>query len=221
MPVLANIPLADALAFVAAILYVVGTIVFLPTFTRERSELTAAVLAFFASMAAGLSLLGAADLLDVPILAYLGAFSIITGACVMLRLPFTVLPQPLRPLAFYVSLAVSWLLLSWLVGTPDGRNLLLPATMAYMMVINGGITGGYLFSIGLRSRLPSVRVKAIGSGAGIASCCIGAHLATIAGAPAVVAATFQLAAPLVLLTALFAGRAMQRGTAALPPPSRR
>lgn len=207
-----NLPLADTLTFSAAILYLVGMVVFLPIFAKERSDLTVAVLAFFASMAAGLSLLGSGDLLALPIFTYLGVFAIMTGSCFMLRLPFTALPRPLRPLAFYASLAISWLLLGWLIMTTSGRAMLLPATMAYMMIINGGITSGYLMTVGLRSRLPTVKVKATGGGLGIASCCIGSHAATIAGAPAIVAATFQLAAPLVLLAAFCASRAMQRKT---------
>jgi len=218
---LLQLPLSIALTFTAALLYLISAVIFFVAAGRERNELTVAFLAFLSSMAIYLALLGMGQYTRAAILTYLGVFAVFTGSCVMLRLPLAALPQPLRNLLFSGSLLVSWSLLAWLMLTPIGRQLLLPVTGLYMVAINGGITGLYLLGVGLKSKTPWVKVKATGGGLGIASCCVAAHLAGVAGAPLLVSAFFQIFSPIIILLAIFSGRRIQRQSerGSVPTPS--
>ncbi len=203
-------PLHLATMLIAALLYLVTAVVFLASFVRERSEITVAFLAFLISMAVSLALMGVGQYANEPVLIYLGVFAVFTGSCFMLKLPLSALPAPWRTPAFYGCLLLSWSLLTWMIATAAGRQLLPHLSLWYMIIVNGAVTGLYAIWIGLRSKIPWVKVKATGGGLGIASCCMASHLTSLAGASLVVSASLQFASPLLILAAIFSGRRLQR-----------
>ena len=81
--------------------------------------------------------------------------------------------------------------------------------MWYMIIANGFVVGFFIFFAGLRSKEKALKIKAMGGGMGIASCCIVSHIASISGA-IILSAIFQFLSPILLMLTLFAGHYYQK-----------
>ena len=86
---------------------------------------------------------------------------------------------------------------------------LLNFTIWYDIVINGLVVGFFIFLAGLRAKESWMKMKTIGGGTGIATCCVVANAAMLSGA-FIVSSVFQFLAPIIIIGALLAGRRMQR-----------
>jgi hypothetical protein len=89
----------------------------------------------------------------------------------------------------------------------------------YLIVISGIISGGYMIWQGIRGAAAWVRVKSVGSGLGLAGCCIAIERSVIlfglgvTGAAPLFAEIVGALAPLVVILAILYGRKLQRQVA--------
>ena len=205
-----GIPSGIAIMWGGGIIYAVGAILFLTYFSKEmQSELMEALFAFLVSMAAALLLMGTGEYLGNMLFGYLGSLAILMGSAFMLKFPLTVFPITNRKILFRIILTIVLVSFIFIVLLPLGGKIMPIFIMWDMIIINGLVAGFFIFFAGLRSKERAIKIKATGSGLGIASCCIVSHLASMSGA-ILLSAVFQFMAPLLLISSVFIGRQYQR-----------
>lgn len=206
---LAEVPLPLVIELLAALLYLAGAAVFFVVSSREHNALSDAFLAFLASTAAALGLVGLGQYAEADLLSLLGTFAVLTGSCFMLKLPLTALPKNLRNAAFFSCLVASWLILAWAMVTQVGRQLLPYVTLVYLIGVNGIVVGLTMIGIGLKSRMPWVKIKAIGGGVGVVTSSLAVYLANAPGTPRTLGMLLQFGSPVIILLAIVWGRRLQ------------
>ncbi|MBI4128347.1 MAG: hypothetical protein HY459_04775 [Parcubacteria group bacterium] len=209
MDTILGIPVNVFLLWLAALAYAIGVIFFLDSYRKERGELMIAFLAFVTSMAFANFFMGAGEYWQIPLFMQLGTLAIFVGSAFMLKFPLTALPPSLRRPLFWVSLILFLLFAAWLIVAPLGQRLAPQLSMWFMVVINGILVGGYLVWAGLKATERWKRMKAVGGGIGVATCCVASHGAAVFGA-VFLSAFLQVIAPFVMIGAILGGRYLQR-----------
>ena len=205
-----GIPLHIILMWSAGALYTLGAISFLIAFYKEiANELMQALFAFLLSMALALILMGTGEYSQNITFGYLGTLSILIGSVFMLKFPLTVFSASLRKTLFRFLLLSVLAIFIWMVISHTGRQLIPQFIMWYMIIANGLVAGFFIFFAGLRSKEKALKIKAMGGGMGIASCCIVSHIASISGA-IILSAIFQFLSPILLMLTLFVGHYYQK-----------
>lgn len=195
----------------AGTFYLLGAVLFWRAFREDKGDLMTALFGFLVSMMAALFLMGAGEYRKVMLFGYLGAFAVLIGSAFMLKFPLAALPEKFRSTGFRIVFLAVLLLFAWMVVFPSGQKLMPQFIMWYMIVVNGVVVGFFIFFAGLVAKERWFKVKAIGGGAGIASCCVASHVASMAGV-VLLSAIFQFMAPLIIVISIFAGRYYQRKT---------
>jgi len=180
------------------------------------------ILGFLAGMASFHLLMGASMYWTNTTLAILAAFGAITGSAFLLKFPLLVLPSlAVRKSLFYGALAIGWLLMIWLLLFQGGLQTAMMTGAIYMIVVSGTISGFYIVWKGFHLEDPALKVKCIGGGCSILSCCFLAHLIVLTVGLNVFAKTFIVLAPVALIVVVYLARMMERQkmVAASPSPS--
>lgn len=205
-----GIPLQIIIMWSAGTLYALAAISFLISFHKEMAnELMQALFAFLLSMALALNLMGTGEYSQNMIFGYLGTLSILVGSVFILKFPLTVFPASSRKTLFRFILLSVLVIFIWMVTSQTGRQLMPQFIMWYMIIANGLVAGFFIFFAGLRSKEKALKIKAMGGGMGIASCCIVSHIASISGA-IILSAIFQFLSPILLMLTLFVGHHYQK-----------
>lgn len=234
-----------ALDALTATLYVVLFVMIWKTIQRQPSELSSAILAFALGMALFKILEIVAEVTEIPQFLALALSAAIIGDTFTLKLPLLWAPpawrRPLFGAAFTVSLIVVGMLLFAMASAPafahggdEGVELgtisiasgeqttafpINTLASSYLLLISG-ITGFYLLIQGIRSSATWMRMKSIGSGVGLAGCCIAIERslvlfgAGVSGSAPIIAESIAVFAPLVIILAILYGRRVQGETLA-------
>lgn len=204
-----GIPLSIALMWGAGIMYFIGAVLLWRPLRAEKGELMTALFAFLVSMTAALFLMGAGEYWKSISLGYLGTLAVMVGSVFMLKFPLTTLSQGMRTTAFRIIFIVVLFLFIGMLALPGGQKLMPNFVMWYMMLVNGVVVGFFIFFAGLIAKARWFKVKAVGGGAGIASCCVASHVASMFGV-LLLSAIFQFLAPLIIVLSIFVGRHYQK-----------
>ncbi|MDO8592208.1 MAG: hypothetical protein Q7R92_00375 [bacterium] len=197
----------------SAFFYIIAILFFLGPFRRERSsELMVAFFAFLAGMASFHILLGAGYYFNSLLLIHLGSFCALTGAAYTLKFPLTALRPNLRGPLFYSALIGGWLIIAWMLIFPHSTEVMLWLVFGYMILFSGGIAGLYIIWQGLKTKENWVRVKSIGGGVGIVTCCLAADLLVLIRGMSVLGELFMAIAPIILILSIYFGRYLKSRT---------
>ena len=107
------------------------------------------------------------------------------------------------------SVIIVLALFAWFITSPEREMELGNFTTWYDVFVNGVVVGLFMVFAGLRASEPWLKIKAIGGGAGVASCCIVSNVAAVSGA-IVASSFFQFLAPVIIIVSLILGRKNQR-----------
>ena len=194
----------------SAFFYAVATILLLVSFGREKTELMYSFLAFLLGMAFFHIFLGAGFYTGNMLLIHLGSFAALTGATFTLKFPLTVLSEPQRKPIFYSALAISWLIIVYLLVFPHDAQTMLWLVLGYMIIVSGGIAGTYIIWQGMNAKETWVKVKCIGGGGGLFICCFVADALVLMSGVTFLSEFFMMLAPVVLISSIYAGRYLQK-----------
>ena len=206
---LLGLPTEIAMMFGASLLYIIGIAVTWRTYRGEPNELMTAFMAFLVSMALALSLMAAAMLWGIPMLGMLGTVAILVGSVIMLRFPLSYLDPTKRSTMFAVSSVLAFLFLFFMMVVPAGQRLMADLVMWFMIIVNGVVVSLFMIQVGLVAQERWFKVKTIGGGAGIASCCFVSHIAALLGMVTVMA-VFQFMAPIIIASSIHLGKWLQK-----------
>lgn len=193
----------------SALFYLIAILFFLEPFRREKNELMSAFFAFLAGMATFHLLLGAGFYLDNILLVHLGSLSALTGAAFTLKFPLSALEQHLRKPLFYLAMISGWLIIVWMLIFPHDLKLMLWIVLGYMIVFSGGVAGLYIVWEGIKTKDIGVKIKSIGGGVGIITCCLAADSLVLINSLSMVSELWMSIAPLVLILSIHLGRSFQ------------
>lgn len=204
-------PTMVVVMIMVGIVHGMGAIIFLRAYAREKSELMSAFLSFLISMAGTSFFFGLGMYTNSSISWFLGLFFLFTGSIFMLKFPLSALSEPLRKPLFYLAMLASWVVIIWLMVSQFGRANMMPFSLWYMIIVNGFITSFYMIWIGIQAKENWLKLKAIGGGAGVASCCMVSHSLMMTGIPTamMMGVFFQMIAPAILLFSVFRGHRLQ------------
>lgn len=197
------------LVFISAFFYIVS-IFLLRSYRQEYDELLNAFLAFMVGMAVFHIALGIGLYLNNSSIIYIGLFSALTGATFTLKFVLTHFSETKRAALFYICLAVVWTaFLGALVFSTSTATILL-ATFWYMIFTTGILVGIYIIFRGIISHDAPTRVKSIGGGLGMITCCLIADISAITAGVTILGELFMSVAPLIILGSIYYGRKLER-----------
>ena len=213
-----GLPMGVIIPMFIGIVYSIGAIVFVRVYLRDRGELMAAFLAFLISMATANIFMGLGMYTGNMIFMFLTMFAIFTGSAFLLKFPITVFPQQWRQPLFYIFLVIVLAVNVWMIVSPIPGDQMSEIAMIFMIIVNGIITGFFMIWTGIRAASKSVKIKAIGGGLGVSSCCLVSHVlfSTQVDIGLISSVFFQFIAPFLILGSVYAGRRVQNQSTTNP-----
>lgn len=205
-----GLPEVVFLLWFSALFYVAAIILFLAPLFREKNELMFSFFAFLTGMAFFHIFLGLGLYLNNMIFIHMGSFSALTGAAYTLKFPLTAISPAKRKPLFYLALAAAWLIVVWLLIRPHETKTMLLAVLGYMILASGLIAGPYILWRGIKSKETWMKIKCVGGGAGLFICCLLADVLVLLGGVSVLGEFLMVFAPIVLISATYLGRYVQR-----------
>lgn len=172
----------------------------------ERDELTTAFTAFLLGMAIFHIILGAAELYKNEALILLAVLVAFIGSTYTLRFPLSTIKEPWRSWIFYSVFAGTLLYMIAAVIYSYPIDSVVKTVFWYMIIASGGVSGLYALKKGFEAKTQSVRIKCIGGGAGIITCCLVADLMVVFAGVTIIGEMLMSAAPVILLGSVIHGR---------------
>ncbi len=200
-PMVWGIGMGAFLMMLSGIVYLVCALFLWKTVRREKNELLNALFAFLMYQAVGMFFMGLNWHTMNAAQGYIASLAVFIGSAYMLKFPFASFSASVRKVVFYLSIAVAIGLFAWFMTTPARQMALMHFTVWYDIIVNGLVVGGSIILFGLAAKERSARMKSLGGGAGVVSCCVVANAAMIGGA-LVTSSVFQFLAPVLILSTL-------------------
>ncbi|MDP2593663.1 MAG: hypothetical protein Q8P52_03380 [bacterium] len=188
------------LMYAAGVFYAFCAFLVLKSYRRERNELLGAFLAFLVYQALAMIFMGIEFHTMNLLYGEIAALAVFVGSAYMMKFPFSSFSKGTRRIVFFVTLIVSVMIFTWFLQTPERKTLLMPFVLWYDIVVNGLVVGGAILIFGMRIGPPQ-KIKALGGGAGVVSCCVVANASMLSGA-FLTSAFFQFLAPVLIISAL-------------------
>ncbi len=208
-PMFLGYPLEIVLMWASGIFYLICAAIIWKPFREEKNELLGALFAFLVYQAISMFFMGLGLHTMNMIYENIAALAILIGSAYMLKFPFSSFSSGTRKLIFGTSIIVVLGLFVWFVISPVREMSLVNFSIWYDVYVNGVVVGLFMIIVGLRSHISWLKIKALGGGSGVVSCCIVSNVAMVSGALAV-ASVFQFVAPIIIVTAIYAGRRKQQ-----------
>ncbi|GEM_PF-1510583 len=208
-PMLFGMPLVNALMIASGIFYFICAAIIWKPYKQEKNDLMGALLAFLIYQAFAMILMGIGMQTHNMLYDNLGSLAVFVGSVYMLKFPFTVFPEKTRKIFFYLAMIAALVLFGWFMMTPEREMMLMKFILWYDLIVNGIVVGFFIFFFGLKANERAVKVKAMGGGVGVATCCIAANAAMIMGAM-IVSSVFQFLAPIIIIFSIVTGRKLQK-----------
>jgi len=175
-----------------------------------------AFFAFLVGMAWLHIFIGAGIYLKQMLLSHIGFLGGLIGATYTLKFPLSALSEPKRKSLFYFSLILALLITLWMIIFPHKTSIMIWASYLYMITVVGLISGFYIVWQGIKAKERWIKVKAIGGGMSLITCCLVADVLVLytlaAGIKLVVVSGhfFMWLAPIILIFSIYLGRYLQR-----------
>ena len=178
-------------------------------FRQEKNELMGALFAFLVYQAVSMFFMGIEMHTMNLMYGNIATLAVFIGSVYMLKFPLSYLSERVRRIWFRVFLIAVLSLFVWFIQTPERQMAMMHFTLWYDIIVNGIVVGGFILFIGLRAVGRFLKIKAIGGGTGVISCCVVANAAMLGGA-FLTSAVFQFLAPVVILWSLAFARRKQK-----------
>ncbi len=172
---------------------------------RDKNELISALFAFLVYQAISMIFMGLEMHTMNMNYTYIATLSVLIGSTYMLKFPFSSLSQGVRRIIFMFSLVVVLGIFIWFMQTAERQMSLMNFTLWYDIIVNGIVVGGFMLMLGLRTKEGSLRLKALGGGTGVVSCCVVSNGAMLGGA-ILTSSAFAFLAPILILGSLLIAR---------------
>lgn len=204
-PIVLGMPLDIFLLFVSGVFYAVCAWFLWKKLREEKSELTSALFAFLSYQTINMVFMGLEIFTENMVYGRISALAILLGSTYMLKFPLSHFSSWARKVVFMLSLIVALGLFVWFIQTPETEKMLMKFVLWYDLIVNGILVGGTMIIFGLRAVERVYKMKAIGGGAGVISCCVIAGSAFLSGAM-LTGAVSSFFAPILILGTLFLKR---------------
>lgn len=199
----------DAFLLLASgVFYILSALFILNPLREEKSELVWALFAFLIYQALNMFFMGLEFQTKNIVYSNIAALSVFIGSVYMLKFPFSSFSQGIRKNLFLGSLVIVFSLFIWFMQTKEKQEALMHFTIWYDIFINGIVVGGFMIILAFRTTERWLKMKAIGGGGGVLSCCVVSNVAMLSGT-VIVSAIFSFLAPIFILGTLMFARKKQ------------
>ncbi len=204
-PMIYGFPLTTLLMLLSGVFYLLCAFLLWKPYRREKNELIGALLAFLVYQSINMFFMGLQMYTMNMVYSQISAFAVFVGSAYMLKFPFSSFSRGTRRFIFAVSLVGALGLFVWFMLTPARQMGLMNFVLWYDIVVNGIIVGGSIFIFGLMAKEKRQRLKTIGGGTGVATCCVVSNAAMLGGA-LLTSTLLSFAAPVIILGTLAVSR---------------
>ena len=208
-PMFLGYPVEISVMVLAGIVYLVCAAIVWGPMRKERNELIGALFAFLVYQALSMILMSVGVETMNMSLENLSALAIFIGSVYMLRFPFSYFGAAMRRILFSLSLIGVFVIFAWFISSPEREMQLSHFITYYDIIVNGLVVGFFMFRAGIVAKNNWVRVKALGGGAGVASCCVVSNVASLGGF-FTLSSLFAFLAPVIIVFSLITGRRIQQ-----------
>ncbi len=200
-PIILGLHLYVLLMLVSGIFYLVCAFYVWKSLRREKNDLLSALFAFLVYQAISMFFMGVE--MQTMNMAYgrVAALSILIGSAYMLKFPFSRFSSWTRRIVFMFSMIMALSIFAWFIQTPEKEMALMHFVLWYDIIVNGIVVGGTMILFGLRTTERVFKMKALGGGSGVVSCCVVANATMLSGAM-LTSSAFQFLAPILILGSL-------------------
>ncbi len=193
-----TVHLGALLMIVSGIFYLICALALIKPYREEKNELLGALLAFLVYQTISMIFMGMEMHTMKMIYSNIAGLAIFIGSAYMLKFPISSLPEKARKITFLAVLVITLAIFAWFMTTPERQMDLMTFVLWYDIVINGIIVGGSIILFGIKASERKTKLKALGGGTGVLSCCVASNAAMLGGA-LFASAFFQFLAPLLIL----------------------
>lgn len=197
------------LLFISASFYILTILILVFFFRQVRSELMTAFNAFLYSMAIFHVFMGVGMYTNNNALIHIGILSALIGSAFTFKFPLSSFSNKWKQVGFYSALLIAFVISLWSLVFAPPIDTALKLAFLYMITFTGG-SGFYTVWVGLKSRELGVKIKCLGGGGGLISCCFAADLLAIFQGVTILGEFLMSIAPVIVLAGLFLGRHFQR-----------
>ena len=208
-PVILGFGFEIFLMIAAGIFYLICAAYVWKPFREEKNELIGALFAFLIYQAVSMFFMGIEMHTMNLVYSNIAGLAVFIGSVYMLKFPLASFSERTRKIAFRGALIAVIALFIWFIQTPEREMQLMHFTLWYDLVVNGIIVGGAIIAQGLALTDRWKRIKALGGGSGVVTCCILANGAMLTGAM-ITSSVFGFLAPVFIVATLLYARKKQR-----------
>lgn len=209
-----GLPAGVFLLWTSAFFFLTASVLILKPLFETKNKLTQAFFVWLLGMGLLHAFMGMGFLWNITILLHIGIFFGFTGSAYLIRVPFSGLIPRYEKIGFYLVLLAGWMIVAWMTVWPHLHTikLMLWLLFGYMILTAGILPGFYLIWTGMKAKTKAARVKGIGGGLGIISCCLVADLLVLFVFMGVVfwSEFFMALAPVILIVAVLYGRRLEK-----------
>jgi len=213
--IILGLPMSVFWFWFSAAIYGVSIILIWKPLRKEKSELVYAFFAFLAGMALLHLFVGAGIYWKQMWLIHIGFLGGLVGAVYTLKFPLLALSEPKRKPLFYTALLAALLTVLWMFLFPHKGSTMIWVGYIFMIFTSGVIASSYIILWGIKSTGNEAKIKGIGGGIGMFTCCFLAdilvlytlffstHLLVVSGH------FFMWLAPIIVIFFVYLGRVLQ------------
>lgn len=200
--------LESFLMLASGVFYILCALFLWKPFRKEGNELVGALFAFLLYQAINMFFMGLEMQTMNMLYSNIAALAVLLGSAYMLKFPFSSLSRGARKIIFLTSIVVVLGIFTWFMQTEAKQMSLMNFVLWYDLVVNGLMVGGFMILLALRTSEKILKVKALGGGTGVVSCCVVSNGAMLGGAM-ITGSLFSFLAPVVILASLMFSRKKQ------------
>lgn len=207
-PMILGFHLESFIMLVSGIFYTLCAMILWKSYKKDKNELVGALLAFLCYQAINMFFMGIEMHTMNIIYSNIAALAVFVGSAYMLKFPFSSFSEKTRRMIFLFSLIIVLGIFAWFMQTIEKQMELMYFTLWYDMVVNGIMVGGFMIMLAFRTSEKFLKLKALGGGTGVVSCCVVANGAMLSGA-LLTSSVFGFLAPLLILGSLLFSKPKQ------------
>lgn len=200
--------LESFLMLASGVFYIICAMFLWKPFRKEGNELVGALFAFLLYQAVNMFFMGLEMQTINMMYSNIAALAVLLGSAYMLKFPFSSFSRGVRRVLFLLSLIVVIGIFAWFMQTEEKQMMLMDFVLWYDLVVNGIMVGGFMILLALRTSEKILKVKALGGGTGVVSCCVVSNGAMLGGAM-ITGSLFSFLAPVAILSSLMFSRKKQ------------
>jgi hypothetical protein len=200
-PTVFGFDLISFLMILAGVVYVCCAFFLWKPFREEKNELIGALFSFLIYQALSMFFMGIEMHTMNMLYGNIASLAVFIGSAYMLKFPLSKLSERTRKTSFTAILIGVLLLFIWFMRSEAGQMHLMNFTLWYDLVVNGVLAGGSILLLGLMTSERWLKIKAIGGGSGVVTCCVISNATMLSGA-LLTSSVFAFLAPILILGSL-------------------